>query len=293
MSVKTCFITGGNAGIGKAAALQLAEKGYRVAIGCRNKVRGEAALADLRRASPVDLGELVVVDMASRDSVMAAAAEVGRLFDGSLDALIHNAAEFDISRKAPTLSPDGVETVWATNHVNPVLLTEALAGPLEAGPRGRIVTVASQGLMMHPGLEVDTKDPEFRNRRFSVAKAYYQSKLAQLMYTYYLSRSLAGTGVTANCVRVANVKVDLTRYPGLSSSARIAYAIKSRFSISAAEMAGVYAWLADDPSLDGVSGRYVNEKKKIVSSSPYSRDDYEINRVMKLTRRYVDGKETS
>ena len=283
---RTCLITGGNAGIGKAAALQLAARGYLVAIGCRNPERGRKALEDVRRASPEGLGELVVMDMASRDSIRSGAADAVKKL-GAPDAVIHNAADFDISRKVPVMSPDGIETVWATNHLGPVYLTELLLEALKRSGRGRIITVASQGLMLHPRLQVNTRDPEYRNRKFSVANAYYQSKLAQVMYTHHLAGELSGSGITVNCVRVTNVKIDTDRYPDLSPLMLKLYAFKSRFAISPGEMAEVYAWLTDDESLAGVTGCCFDEKKRRVSFSRYSRDEYEIRRVMKTTENYL------
>ena len=204
--MKTCFITGGNSGIGKAGALQLAEKEFRVVVGCRDRKRSEAALADIRGASPKGVGELVIVDMASQDSISRAAGEFRSLYS-SLDVPIHNAADFDPTRKEPVKSPDGIETVWVTNHLGPVLLTRLLMPALEQSDQARIITVASQGLMLHPGLRVNLGDPKFERRPFSVAQAYYQSKLAQAMYTYHLPRELRETGITVHCVRVTNVKI--------------------------------------------------------------------------------------
>ena len=289
--MKTCFITGANSGIGRAAALQLSRRGYRVLLGCRNRERGEAALEDVKAASPESLGDLVIVDMASAGSVRRAASEVGRKAD-SLDVLIHNAADFDLSRTEPVFSPEGIETVWAANHLGPVLLTDLLLESLKRAESGRIIMVASQGLVMHPRLKVNLEDPEFRRRRYSVAAAYYQSKLAHLMYSYHLAGELSGSGITVNCVRVTNVKVDPARYPNLPKVMKLAYSLKSRFSISPEQMAEVYTWLADDPDLKDVSGGYFNEKRQRVSSSSYSREAGEIRRVMKLTREYLNKEGT-
>ena len=76
--------------------------------------------------------------------------------------------------------------------------------------------MASQGLVLQPNLKIDFNDPEFKNRKFSISKAYYQSKLAQVMYTYWLAQKLNNTKITANCIRVTNVKIDISRYPNLS-----------------------------------------------------------------------------
>jgi NAD(P)-dependent dehydrogenase (short-subunit alcohol dehydrogenase family) len=284
--MKTCLVTGGNAGIGKAAAIQIAEKGFRVLIGCRNEERGKKALEDIRSFSGNPEVYLVVVDLSSLASIRAAAKEITDQY-GSLDVLIHNAADFDISRKKPITSEDGIETIWATNHIGPVLLTQLLLDLLRSSEQGRILTVASKGLVVHPKLKIDLTDPEFKSRKFSVPKAYYQSKLAQVMYTYWLAEKLKDSGITVNCIRVTNVKIDLNRYPDLSKIARFAYAVKSRSSLSPEEMARTYTWLATDMSLTGKTGQYYNEKNSIVNSSSYSRQPEKQEKLMDVTMKYI------
>ena len=138
-----------------------------------------------------------------------------------------------------------------------------------------------------PRLRVDLGDPEFNARKFSVTKAYYQSKRAQVMYTYWLADRLAGTRVSANCIRVSAVKVDLARHPDLSAFKRWVYSVKSRMSLSPAEMARTYCWLATSDDLAEVSGRYFNEKNVEVSSVPYTRDKENITAVISLTASYI------
>jgi NAD(P)-dependent dehydrogenase (short-subunit alcohol dehydrogenase family) len=98
-----------------------------------------------------------------------------------LDVLIHNAATFDIRQKERVLTEEGIEKVWATNHVGPVLLTDLLLPAVKRSEQGRIITISSKGLISYPFLRVDLADAEFARRKFSVQKAYYQSKLAQVM----------------------------------------------------------------------------------------------------------------
>ena len=169
MNEKICLITGANSGIGKAAAIEIAQKGFRVIIGCRNRLRGEEALKEIKTSSTNEDIELLVIDLSSKKSIQDA---VNEFQHDHLDVLVHNAAEFDISRKKPVLSSDGIESVWATNHVGPVLLTQLLMEKMKASKHARIVTISSKGLIVHPKLEVDLEDPEFKNRKFSVAKTY-------------------------------------------------------------------------------------------------------------------------
>lgn len=204
----------------------------------------------------------------------------------TVDVLIHNAAVFDVTQKERELTEEGVESVWSVNHLGPVLLTELLLGHLvRAG--GRVITISSQGLVAMPRLRVDLDDPEFADRPFSVTKAYYQSKRAQVMYTWWLASRLAGTGVTANAIRVTAVKIDLSRHPDLPPLKRSVYSMKSRMSLTPSEMAKTYAWLATSDDVSGVSGRYFDEKQKEVRSAAYERDPAAIDALMKLTASHV------
>ncbi|MBD3284858.1 SDR family NAD(P)-dependent oxidoreductase, partial [candidate division WOR-3 bacterium] len=205
-----------------------------------------------------------------------------------IDVLIHNAADFDITRKKPAYSPEGIETVWATNHLGPVLLTNLLIQKLKRSKQGRVITIASKGLVVHPFLKVSLDDPEFKNRRFSVQKAYYQSKIAQVMYTYWLAEKLKETPITVNCIRVTNVKIDLSRYPNLSKTQKLAYSMKSKSSMTPEEMARTYTYLATSPEVKSVTGKYFDEMNKEVSSSAYSRDKENIAAVMDMTMGYLE-----
>jgi len=292
MTTRTCLITGANAGIGKAAAIQLAARGAEVVIACRNRDRGEAAAAEIRAASGSSSVSLVIMDLASRESILLGCERLREDGCTRLDALIHNAADFDISRKEPARSPDGIETVWATNHLGPVLLTHLLNPELSASEAGRVVTVSSQGLLMHPRLEVRLDDPEFKAGGYRPDIAYYQSKLAQVMYTRWLAGRYAGTRKTANCVRVTNVKIDVDRYPDISALQKRMYGVKSRFSISPEQMAEVYVWLASSAEVHGVTGGCFDEKRRPVKASAWASDPENIRRAMELTAAYVPEIET-
>ncbi len=286
MDDKTCLVTGGNSGIGKAAAIQLAERGCRVLVGCRNAERGKQAVDEIQAKTGSRAVDLLILDLSSQKSIRDAAVSLGKSCD-KLDVLIHNAADFDISRKSPVFSPEGIETVWATNHVGPVLLTDLLLPYLKKSEHGRILTVASQGLMMHPFLKINMQNPEFRGQKYSVEKAYYQSKLAQVMYTCWLAEKLRNDHITVNCIRVTNVKIDIARYPGLSDFMKSLYAIKSKYSITPEAMAQVYTALALNEEYTATTGKYFDEKLNAVKSSTYSRDKEQIEALMRMTYTYI------
>jgi NAD(P)-dependent dehydrogenase (short-subunit alcohol dehydrogenase family) len=170
-----------------------------------------------------------------------------------------------------------------------VRLTHALAPELAASRRPRVVTVASKGLVLFPRLRVDLDDPEFGRRRVSVQAAYYQSKLAQVMYTTWLAERHRAAGLTANCVRVPNVRIDLARYPDLGPWQRRAYALKQRFAITPEAMAETYVWLAHDPDLATTTGAYVDERRRRVKPNAWARDPRHVEALMERTARYVPG----
>ena len=287
MRKKVCIITGSNSGIGKAAAIQIAQAGYHVIMACRDAARGEAALQEVRQQAGNGSAELMLVDMSLQSSIQTFAQAVQAKYE-TVDVLIHNAAAFDTTQKKARLTAEGIEHIWATNHIGPVLLTKLLLDAIKRSNQGRIITISSKGLLVFPFLKVNLADPEFRKRRFSVTKAYYQSKLAQVMYTYWLADKLRETAVTFNAIRVTNVKIDIeTRYPNASKLMKFMYAQKSRSSISPEEMAKTYLYLAVSDEVAGVTGTYFDDPTHIVSSSKYSYDKENIAQVMALTMGYL------
>lgn len=286
MQPKLCLITGANSGIGKATAIGLAKMGHHVLLGCRSKTRGEQALQEIQEAAKSARVELIEIDLSLKKSIAQAAQQMNSKYT-QLDVLIHNAADFDVSRKQVKQTPEGVESVWATNHIGPVYLTSLLLDLIKKSPQGRILTVASKGLLLHPNLKVNLLDPEFKLRPFRVSSAYYQSKLAQVMYTFWLAKQLDKTSVTVNCIRVTNVKIDLDRYLGLTEFQKWMYSIKSRFSISPEEMAKTYIYLATSAELSKTTGMYFSEKNTAVRAPAYSKNTQNVEDLMQLTLRYV------
>ncbi len=270
MKGKVSLITGANAGIGKRAAKRLAGAGSAVIMVCRNANAGEKAAEEIRQETGNGDVKVLQADLASQGNVRRLAKTVLGEFE-RLDVLIHNAANFDLSMKRPVLTEDGVENIFATNHLAPFLLTNLLLSRLEQSAPSRIITIASKGLLSYPRMtiEFDNLNGEMK---YSPTRAYYHSKLAQLMFTYELAERLKGTGVTANAIRVPSVKVDAGRYNHLPAWMGALYRIKRRFSIDPEQMAETYFYLSAAPSLLHVSGKYFDELNREVASSRSSYD---------------------
>jgi NAD(P)-dependent dehydrogenase (short-subunit alcohol dehydrogenase family) len=265
---KTVVITGANSGIGKAATVQLAQTGAHVVMACRSFERGAAALDEVKAHSGSESVELLQVDMSSQESIHAFVEAFLQEHD-RLDVLIHNAANFDLTLKAPVLTAEGIETIFATNHVGVFLLTSLLLDTLKASAPSRVITVASKGLMVYPNLDI-----EFDNlngeRDFNPQHAYYHAKLAQVMYTYDLAERLADTGVTVNCVRVGNVALADDRLGNIPGFLKKLYALKKKMALTPERMARTYVYLAADPAVREVTGGYWDEHNQQVKSNPNS-----------------------
>lgn len=283
LSGKTIVITGANSGIGKAAAIKLAEFGANVVMACRSAERGAQALEDVRRLSHSDNVNLMLVDMASQTSIRQFAEEFKKKHQ-RLDVLIHNAANFDTRLKKPVITADGVETIFATNHIGIFLMTDLLLDLLKASAPSRIITVASKGLVAYPFLDI-----EFDNlngeRKFSPQHAYYHSKLAQVMYTYELAERLKGTGVTVNCVRVTNVALPEDRIANQPKWLQNMYKIKRKMSITPERQADTYVYLAADPAVEKITGGYWDENNRQVSSNRNSYNQETRKRLWKESER--------
>jgi NAD(P)-dependent dehydrogenase (short-subunit alcohol dehydrogenase family) len=254
-------MTGSTSGIGKEAAVELARRGATVLAVSRDRARGEAAAAEIRSRSGNGAVELLLADLSSQAAVRALAREVRARHD-RLHVLINNAGVLNLQRRTTV---DGFEETFALNHLAPFLLTNLLLDLLTASAPARIVNVASAA---HTWGRVDFADLQ-SGRAFNGLRAYADSKLENVLFTYELARRLEGTGVTANCVHPGGVKTHIWR--DMSGFLRIVIAAISPFLLSSAKGAEPLIHLAAAPELEGVSGRYFH-RMKARKSSPASYD---------------------
>lgn len=209
MAGKTVLVTGGTSGIGKATADGLAGLGARVGIVGRDIERARLAAADIRArhgGGPVDV---FVADLSSQADVRRLADEASAAYP-RLDVLVNNVGGFWATRH---LTVDGLERTFAVNHLTPYLLTNLLIERLCLAAGARVVTVSSGA---HTGGRLDFEDLQ-ATRSHSGARAYSQSKLANIMFTYELARRLARAEVTANALQATPNAPPLLR-PGWSTT---------------------------------------------------------------------------
>ena len=268
--MKKVIITGGNSGIGYQAAKQLAEKGWSVTLFCRRQEAAEQACEKIRQQTGTPHVDYMLVDLSDIKSIRKAVEKYIQK-EGTLDILINNAADFDLSVKKPILTKDGLEKQFATNVAAPFLLSILLKGLLEKSESGRIINISSQGLMLYPFMKLDFENLAGQ-KHYSPAKTYYQNKLALLMLSLYMRKHWKGIKVQA--IRVTNVKVDMRRYDHLSAFMKNLYKIKSKFSISPEEMAKVYTALSTEDRYEGFL--YDEKSKEVKANAPaYEEEEQE------------------
>jgi len=192
---RTVLITGSTDGVGRRVAERLAQAGMIVLVHGRDHDRAERLLVDIRNAG--GSGAFYPADLSSLSDVRSLAEAVQRDY-GRLDILINNAGIGTGGRGAGRqISGDGHELRFAVNYLSGFLLTHLLLPLLQAGRAARIVNVASAGQQ-----PIDFADVML-TRGYSGTRAYCQSKLAQIMFTFDLARDLEGSGVTATCLHPA------------------------------------------------------------------------------------------
>jgi NAD(P)-dependent dehydrogenase (short-subunit alcohol dehydrogenase family) len=191
-SGRTAVVTGGNAGIGFELARVLAARGAHVVLACRDLDRAGTAADQIRRGNPAGHVSVVPLDLASQASVQTAAAEL-RARHPHLDLLINNAGVMEVPYER---TRDGYELTFATNHLGHFALTGLLLPSLTATGGSRVVTMSSQG---HAEGIMNFDDVQGQ-RGYDPAGAYFQSKLANLLFTYELDRKLRDAGAPTSAL---------------------------------------------------------------------------------------------
>lgn len=277
MRGRIALVTGANSGMGLATTVELALKGAKVIMVCRNRQRGEEALAAAKQKSHSEDIELMLCDLASLESIRSFAEEFTRKYP-ILDILINNAGVVTIKRQ---LTKDGFEMDLGVNHLGHFLLTNLLLEPLKAAEQGRIVVVASGAYKIGA---LHYEDPTLE-RRFNPAKAYARSKLANILFTKELAARLQGTRVTVNCVHPGAVgtNIGVNRETGFGKSI---LKLLSYFFLTPEQGADTAIYLATEPDLQEVTGQYYYRRKN-QKLTPRAQNKQEAKRLWQWSQEQV------
>jgi len=215
-SGRTAVVTGASGGLGLETARVLAGRGADVILACRDLARAEQAAGLIRAETGRARVGIVHLDLASLASVREAAEEI-RSACPRLDLLINNAGVMAVPTRR--LSADGFELTFAVNHLGHFALTGLVLDRLLATPGSRVVTVSSIGHRMGPGT-MQFDDLQF-SQNYDPWHTYWQSKLANLLFTYELERRL--TAASAEPIALAahpgNARTDLWRHTSRANRA--------------------------------------------------------------------------
>jgi NAD(P)-dependent dehydrogenase (short-subunit alcohol dehydrogenase family) len=243
-SGRIAVVTGANSGIGFEAAAVLARRGAHTVLACRDAGKAEDAVARLSAAVPEASVSVVPLDLASLESVRAAADQILAAHD-RIDLLINNAG---LMWPPYGKTTDGFELQFGTNHLGHFALTGLVLEAMLPVPGSRVVTVSSNG---HRAGRINFADLQ-SERRYGRMTAYAQSKLANLMFTYELQRRMhaAGAPTAALAAHPGVAFTELTRsLPTVIQSAN--HAIGGLFTQSAAMGALPTLRAATDPAAAG------------------------------------------
>lgn len=264
MKGKLCIVTGATSGIGQVAARELAARGARLVLVCRSRARGERTQEAIRSAVDGAQLELRIADLALQKDIRAVATEI--LADHPrIDVLLNNAGVVNLGRK---LTVDGIEETFAVNHLGHFLLTLLLLERMKESAPARIVNVASEAHRFVGGIDFD--DLEYASS-YGWIKAYGSSKLANILFTYELSRRLEGSGVTVNCLHPGMVATNLGANHGWIS--KLILLLVRPFARTPERGAETSIYLASSAEVEGRSGGYfVDRRERRSADASYDRE---------------------
>jgi len=272
--MKTAVVTGANTGIGKEIARELARKGMRVIMACRDLAKAQAARDEIARETGNSAIEIVRLELSSLEEVRRCATEISARAE-KLDVLVNNAGVSVSSRR---LTPDGIEWDLGVNHVGPFLLTSLLLDLLRRSAPSRIVIVAS-GVHRRARLDFDAPQTE---EGWSMLGAYSTTKLHNVLWCYELARRLAGPPPPPPRTTPGLVRSEFHR--SFTNQPLVFRLLLKLIGKTAAKGAETAVFLASDPSVEGITGTYY-DKLKPVRSSPVTYDQSVAQRSWGLTER--------
>lgn len=279
MQDKVCMVTGATDGIGKETARALADMGATIIIVGRNREKSIATVNEIRQETGNPDVEYMLADLSSQEQIRRLAEQFKERYD-QLDVLVNNAGGFFMSHEE---SVDGIEMTFALNHLGYFLLTNLLLDVLTESAPARIVNVSSGA---HENAEIDFDDLE-SEETYSGWRAYGESKLANLLFTYELARRLEGTGVTVNALHPGFVKTNL----GADNFGWFGTVVKKVINLVAGlspeEGAQTSIYLASSPEVEGVTGKYF-VKKKPAQSSKASYDEDAARRLWEISEEMTE-----
>ncbi|MGH9136813.1 MAG: SDR family oxidoreductase [Acidimicrobiales bacterium] len=251
MKGKTVLITGATAGIGKAAAIELARRGADLALVARNPDKAGTAVGEITTAAPGTAVQVFRADLADTSQVRAVADEITSQL-GRIDVLVNNAG---IAARRSRRTVDGYDEMFAANYLGPFLLTHVLLDKVRSSAPARIVIVGSEAHRMAGTFDPERFEQLDEYSGLGVQLAYGRTKLLDILFADELARRLDGSRITVNSLCPGAVATELSREIGPGSSlGRLASL--TPFLRTPEQGARMTVRLASSPEVEGVTGRF-------------------------------------
>ena len=275
---KTVVISGATNGIGKAAAIELSRENPKLLFTYRNQSLADELLAEIKDISPSTQVQSVYCDFSDQDSIKKCTNEINDLC-ANIDVLINNAGVVNTSYHE---TDEGIENTFAVNHLGYFLFTNLLLQKLKGDDETRIVNVSSAAHSFVK--EMQWEDINFKNNFGQGLKPYGQSKLANLLFTRYLSIKLSTENISVNAIHPGGVNTSLgsQNKAWYSKPLRLILRPFFRSPLKGAESIIYLATKQDD----GVTGEYFVDSK-IHKSSTYSKNLEEAHKLWGLSEKLV------
>ena len=259
------IITGANSGVGRAAAMQFAAAGHTVVMACRSLERAGPVRQEIVDATGNTAVTVMQVDMSSQESIRSFA-EAFRTRYPRVDTLIHNAAYLSHG-DTWRLSPDGVEIAFATNVVGPFLLTHLLLDVLQQSEDPRILHAGSNIIkhFFNPKTDLDLstlRGEPAGQKPTAVYHRYRRSKMALLMLTFIMARTLKPLGIAVNCLEINGATMSPDTLGKMTLPYRIVGRIQNLFFRPPEYMADSYVRITTEERFRGVTGHNFNDKQQ-------------------------------
>ena len=253
MKDKICIITGASNGIGKEIAKQLAAKGARIVMICRNELRGQIAKKEIENETGSSKIDLFLADLSSISQIKALADNLEKAYP-IIDVLINNAGNFFLEKK---FNETGIEMTFAVNYLAPFFLTNLLLDNIISAAQGRIIIVSSRNQSWG---KIDLENYSFNNRIYNGLQAYSNAKLMTIIFTKELAKRLKGTRVTINAAHPGDVVTNIGMNDN-NALFKFIWRIKCMFNIPVEKGAETPVYLASSPEISDISGAYFAKKK--------------------------------
>lgn len=252
MNKKTCLVTGGTSGVGKAISLGIAKAGHRVVIVARNELKGENAVREIiKKSSNIDVNFLSA-DLSIQSSIRELSEEFKSKY-GRLDVLVNCAGILKLKKE---VTEDGIDSMLAVDYLSHFLLTNLLIDLLVKSTPSRVVTVVGSPRYIE-NIRIDFDDIQFK-KNYNGFRAAIACAVMRAVFTFTLAERMKHNGVSSNCFHPGLVKSHLGRY--LPIYVRPIVNTIMLF-IPRSCPTGVYLAISDE--VEGVTGKFFIRKKPV------------------------------